>query len=112
MKIVCYSKRGLIVGLVCFLMIIPISATSYVLPASHILDLMTGHIREPRGLEIVQTRSMVPADLPDNPDQAAQQEIEQVEEHLWFRFPGKFRSEIISETRSRILVVSGDEAIL
>jgi len=112
MRPVCSSKIRWVACFVCFLMTFPVTAFSYVLPASHVLNLMTRNIKEPRGLEIVQVRSMQSIDREDDVDQGFQTREEQVEEHLWFRFPGRFRSEILSENRSRILVVSGDESVL
>lgn len=99
-----YSRRWLSIGFLCLLVMTPVPGVSYVLPGSHILDLMTRHIREPKGLVVVQHRS-IPLISPVGAGS------EDVTERLWFRSPGRFRSELSTGTGTRIQVVSSEETI-
>ncbi len=79
---------------------------SYVLRGPHILGMMIKKIGMPVDLVLQQRLTIYPQD-PDDPDL----EIRVLSEKTRYRYPDKFRSDIITVHSSRISVVAGEDSL-
>jgi len=111
------------------LLFLPGPVMSYVLPGPHILELMTASIKKPTGLVVYQKRTVMKVQEPENlhldiqePEDPLVYIVEpedpgiyiqepevlqiDIQETLWYSFPGNFRSESVSDAHEKISVFS------
>ncbi|MFH1154260.1 MAG: hypothetical protein V1793_10620 [Pseudomonadota bacterium] len=86
------------------LLVIPGAGYCYVLQGSHILELMTKTINEPKGIIVHQRREILPRE-------GEKAFTGSILETVWLKPTGSFRSEIVSGEQKRLTVYSEGNSI-
>ncbi|MBW1896641.1 MAG: hypothetical protein JRI47_06250, partial [Deltaproteobacteria bacterium] len=79
------------------------STSSYILPAEQIVDFMIEQFGSARSFEILQTTIVYDPELEEG--------VGEFDEVLYYRYPGRFRSDVSTPSGEQIRVVSPEGAI-